>query len=733
MKKMLLLLVCLTTFAWLHADEVTFDFTAQNYSNQQAITSVNAGNDITIVFSEGSNPAKYYTSGTAVRTYAGGKTTITSTAGNITKIEFTFNGANAFKNGETVSVGTLSDNYTIWTGDAKSITFTNPSSGQVHFQKMVITYSAPTTVSEPTFTPGSGRVKEGTLVSIASSTEGAKIYYTTDGNTPTIESTEYTAPIAVNVAMTIKAIAVKDGLNNSEVAEASYEIIESLKDEENVTITFSEIYSNDFNLNGQTIKLNDYISISFSNGGSSTPPKYYKNGTAVRFYASNELTVNAIEGVVIKQIIFTTPAGQSWISSNTDGYSNAIWSGTANNVSFKQTSGTARFSAIAITYAPDVAPNQVATPTFSPAASNVAEGTEVSIDCETEGATIHYTTDGSDPDANSAEYTEPIAIDHAMTIKAIAVKEGMNNSDIAEAAYKIIVATPMFDPAPGAVKKGTEVTITCGTEGATLMYQVNGGELLEGESGVTVVINEATTIEVIASKDGYVDSEATAVYSIEGEVPMSYTAQFDFSDPTKLNPAQDYPSFEGMNPSGSVTRVLVAGVEFTNHYVVAEFVAPDNATATNTPQIMYNTDAENNKIAFVRAFKNSGLKITGLRQLQIEKIEITGTDLNNILYNGSVVNSSATTELVWERSAVSALAETSENDVVEFKISSSKAVSINAIKVTTLDITNGADDIIVDENAPVEYYNLQGVRVANPENGIYIRRQGSKVSKVLVK
>lgn len=36
----------------------------------------------------------------------------------------------------------------------------------------------------------------------------------------------------------------------------------------------------------------------------------------------------------------------------------------------------------------------------------------------------------------------------------------------------------------------------------------------------------------------------------------------------------------------------------------------------------------------------------------------------------------------------------------------------------------------VDENAPVEYYDLNGVRVANPENGIFIRRQGNKVTKV---
>ncbi|MDE6927471.1 MAG: hypothetical protein K2P06_01965 [Muribaculaceae bacterium] len=44
-------------------------------------------------------------------------------------------------------------------------------------------------------------------------------------------------------------------------------------------------------------------------------------------------------------------------------------------------------------------------------------------------------------------------------------------------------------------------------------------------------------------------------------------------------------------------------------------------------------------------------------------------------------------------------------------------------------------NIAVDEadaNAPVEYYNLQGVRVMNPENGLYIRRQGKNVTKVIL-
>lgn len=38
-----------------------------------------------------------------------------------------------------------------------------------------------------------------------------------------------------------------------------------------------------------------------------------------------------------------------------------------------------------------------------------------------------------------------------------------------------------------------------------------------------------------------------------------------------------------------------------------------------------------------------------------------------------------------------------------------------------------------DENAPVEYYNLNGQRVLNPENGLFIRKQGSKVSKVIIR
>ncbi len=82
---------------------------------------------------------------------------------------------------------------------------------------------------------------------------------------------------------------------------------------------------------------------------------------------------------------------------------------------------------------------KVATPTFDPAAGEVIAGSTVTISTTTEDATIYYTTNGDEPTTESTLYTGPITIDADQTIKAIAVKDGMTNSDVASASYTIIV------------------------------------------------------------------------------------------------------------------------------------------------------------------------------------------------------------------------------------------------------------------------------------------------------
>lgn len=92
---------------------------------------------------------------------------------------------------------------------------------------------------------------------------------------------------------------------------------------------------------------------------------------------------------------------------------------------------------IEVTDAAGVVIEKIATPVFTPAAGAVYADTKVTIACATEGAAIHYTTDGTEPTAASALYTEPIVITEAVTIKAIAVKEGLENSAVATAEYTI--------------------------------------------------------------------------------------------------------------------------------------------------------------------------------------------------------------------------------------------------------------------------------------------------------
>lgn len=102
---------------------------------------------------------------------------------------------------------------------------------------LTYTSSSTPTCSTPTFSPAAGTYSSAQNVSIACTTEGAAIYYTTDGSTPTAESTAYTQAIPVSTTTTIKAIAVADGYTNSAVATATYTIVPPYEGEDFVRIT----------------------------------------------------------------------------------------------------------------------------------------------------------------------------------------------------------------------------------------------------------------------------------------------------------------------------------------------------------------------------------------------------------------------------------------------------------------------------------------------------------------
>lgn len=109
--------------------------------------------------------------------------------------------------------------------DKIKFTVTTSSSQTYTFAKSVSALERGTIYDLGTFptscvTPKITADENGNIVLTTSPAE-AQIYFTTDGQTPTAESTPYESPIEVTEAITLKAIAVCDGLADSQIAELS--------------------------------------------------------------------------------------------------------------------------------------------------------------------------------------------------------------------------------------------------------------------------------------------------------------------------------------------------------------------------------------------------------------------------------------------------------------------------------------------------------------------------------
>lgn len=100
------------------------------------------------------------------------------------------------------------------------------TNGQVRIIGISVTYTSTSTSTQcatPTISPSSQTFSEAFTAMISCTTSGAKIYYTTDGTTPTESSSEYSEGVSIPAeTTTLKAIAYADGLDASEVATATY-------------------------------------------------------------------------------------------------------------------------------------------------------------------------------------------------------------------------------------------------------------------------------------------------------------------------------------------------------------------------------------------------------------------------------------------------------------------------------------------------------------------------------
>ena len=232
------------------------------------------------------------------------------------------------------------------------------------------------------------------------------------------------------------------------------------------------------------------------------------------------------------------------------------------------------------------AKQQVATPTATPAAGEVAKGTKVEFKCKTEGAKISYKTTGE-----YTEYTDPVEVNADTTFTVKATKDGMDDSDEVKFAYTVKAEEPVqslfkdgeqiviYNPAnmkalsteySGFYNKGTDVTLTNGTltgyteadvwtvgvnaDGSYTFSTKDGKKLSMGEKFTSTPLDDVNTAWKVSA------AATTGCYYIQNAVRGNYLEWYaDKSNWSSYNKISDEllfaQAFYRVRKSGIVTSL----------------------------------------------------------------------------------------------------------------------------------------------------------------------------------
>lgn len=498
MKKLLLTLAtAVLTLGSAMANEVTFDFsTAANASaygiptNKETYltnpTEVVEG-PVTITFSGSISQAwRWWDDGMRAYGNTTGKNptmTVAVNGGTISEIVVNYNKTGATYSASTGTYTQASDNKSgTWEGSAASVKLTMTAKKNI---------AAAYTVTV-TYTGGAASAVAAPKISCANNTvtitaeDADAVYYTTDGTEPSNASTKYSAPFTISQNTTVKAIAYK-GTDKSNVttynavyegtfdgfaafiaanttgtvagpisvlyqsSDRRYLYLKDSKDGYMLAYTSSSSNSNPTLANGDKLasitgKYSPYNSLP------EMVPSAFGTVTKGDVVAPTEYTIEELslemanEYVVLKNASISGLNGKKFtITDETgtiEGYNSFgdIFTVTeGENFTIEgfvcRYNTTLQFTPCNITGGTIMEP--VETPVISPESGVVAAGTEITITCATADATIFYTTDGTAPTASSTMYEGAFTISESTTVKAIAVKEGMADSNVATAEYTI--------------------------------------------------------------------------------------------------------------------------------------------------------------------------------------------------------------------------------------------------------------------------------------------------------
>ncbi len=271
----------------------------------------------------------------------------------------------------------------------------------------------------------------------------------------------------------------------------------------------------------------------------------------------------------------------------------------------------------------------VSLPTFNPAGGDYFTTQNVSINCETDGATIYYTTNGDNPTEESDVYSSPIAVSATTTIKAFAKKEGMTNSGIASATYNIIETVTVSFYNNGSlletvsVPKGDEIgELPVATAPDGFSFSGWTENEISGNTNVTpvmmttsTVIEEEMSVHAVfsVSNNNCVEAEITS-FSSNDAVIIAISKDEKYYAMSQIKGSSGQPTaYELLVSNNKVIGAVPDDIKWNITYDNGNMIIYPNADEENW---LYCTSGSNNNS--VRIGTNADNNLFELKTIQIE-------------------------------------------------------------------------------------------------------------------
>lgn len=433
-----------------------------------------------------------------------------------------------------------------------SFSGTQPQGKAILVEPVITSLAAPTISGEVTFTST-------TTVTITSTEEVAKIYYTLNGEEPTQSSTLYEGPFDLDKTATVKAVAIykevrsttaqktftKLDLSAPKTIAELFELQQDLN-EVNVKLTDAQVVYTDGNNNyivrennkaldilntslslkqGQKVTGTVTLSVKFNNGiltasdvtgktngtnltlsGEETAPLPIECATVgdVKNYPGDLISLknkkyNIYSVALVENYIYVYLSNASEFKMEGKNYDVTIWYNETKNI-------YGRGYPLAKVVEAELAITSLPAPTIEGEAT-FTNNTTVTIKASESVALIYYTLDGTKPTTGSILYKEPFVLDKTTTVKAIAVYKAVI-SPVASMDFQLIdLSAPQTIRDLAVMEKNLE-SVTVRFDNAQVVYGEGKNYILrekfDGTDYALDVLNTDLPLQVGATVSGTV-------------------------------------------------------------------------------------------------------------------------------------------------------------------------------------------------------------------------------------